>query len=274
MNRLYATVNTTKQCFHQYYNRQLKQLDESQNLLTVIRKIRKDHSTMCCRYMYEMIKPECMGRDKFEAFCKENGFMSKRYLNQHKTTDSRGVTRFDNLLLNTDVKTINEAWASDITYYQLSDQTCYITFIIDLHSRRIVGHATSTSLHTTNTTLPALKMAIKTRNNIDLNGLIMHSDGGGQYYASCFKRLTNHHEMRNSMCKHPWENPYAERINGVIKNNYLRNKAINNFEQLKKEVDRSVWLYNNEKPHKALKKSTPISFENNIFAQQNIIQTD
>ncbi len=267
MNRLYKAMNTSKQCFHQYYNRQLKQLDEASNLLTVVRKIRKNHSTMCCRYMYDMIKPECMGRDKFESFCKDNGFMSKRYKNHQKTTDSRGVTRFDNLLLDKEIKSINQAWASDITYYQLRDQTCYITFIIDLHSRRIVGHNTSKSLQTSKTTLPALRMAIKTRKEMNLNGLVMHSDGGGQYYANCFKQITQEYQMKNSMCKHPWENPYAERINGVIKNNYLRDKEINSFEQLKKQVDRSVWLYNNEKPHASLRKLTPIKFENNIFAQ-------
>ena len=63
------------------------------------------------------------------------------------------------------------------------------------------------------------------------------------------------------MCKHPWENAFAERINGVIKNNYLIHKPINNFEELVKAVDRSVKLYNTDKPHSSLQKKTPIEFE-------------
>ncbi|HBH13531.1 MAG TPA: hypothetical protein DDX29_10535 [Clostridiales bacterium] len=71
--------------------------------------------------------------------------------------------------------------------------------------------------------------------------------------------------MINSMCKYPWENPYAERINGIIKNNYLIHWIIESFEELVKAVDRAVYLYNNQKPHKSLKRLTPIKFEECIF---------
>ncbi|HQQ12703.1 MAG TPA: integrase core domain-containing protein [Bacteroidales bacterium] len=68
------------------------------------------------------------------------------------------------------------------------------------------------------------------------------------------------------MCKYPWENPYAERINGTIKNNYLIHWIIKDTKQLTKEVDRAVKLYNSDKPHKSLKRLTPDEFEKNYFS--------
>ena len=67
------------------------------------------------------------------------------------------------------------------------------------------------------------------------------------------------------MCKYAWENPFAERINGVIKNNCLKHRDISTYEQLEKEVDRSVKLYNHDKPHQSLNRQTPVDFENGIF---------
>ena len=110
-------------------------------------------------------------------------------------------------------------------------------------------------------------MGIKQRakESVNLHGLIFHSDGGGQYYDKAFLQLTQKHQMVNSMCEFAWENGKAERINGVIKNNYLRHRGITSFEELQKEVDRSVYLYNFEKPHIKLQRKTPIEFENSYI---------
>ncbi|MBK9108331.1 MAG: transposase [Saprospiraceae bacterium] len=64
------------------------------------------------------------------------------------------------------------------------------------------------------------------------------------------------------MCEYAWENGKAERINGIIKNNYLIHRDIKNYHQLTIEVDRSVQLYNLEKPHKELQRLSPVEFEN------------
>ena len=114
---------------------------------------------------------------------------------------------------------------------------------------------------TEQTTLPALETAIKNRKNTKLDGLIFHSDGGGQYYDKEFLKLTQKHKINNSMCEYPWENGKVERLNGVIKNNYLKHREINSYSDLVKEVDRSVQLYNEEKPHINLKRKTPCEFE-------------
>ncbi len=197
----------------------MKQRSEEGQLLLLVYQIRGDHPTMGIRDMYYMLNPQTIGRDSFEALCKENSFGVKRIKNWRTTTDSTGVIRFDNKIENLQIDRINQVWQSDITYFEVNSRFYYITFIIDSFTRRIIGHQTSLRLTTEETTIPALKMAInhRKRENLSIDGLIFHSDGGGQYYAKIFLQITKKEGIINSMCEYPWDNGKAERINGTIK---------------------------------------------------------
>ena len=263
MNKLFESLNISKQSFHQKMDRRLKLQSEQKQILLMIYQIREDHPTMGIRDIYFKLNIQCMGRDRFEEFCREEGLMVERIKNRRITTDSTGVVRFDNLLSAMKITTLNQAWQSDITYFEINGKFYYITFIEDSFSRRILGYSVSRKLTTEVTTLPALKMAIALRikERMTIDDVVFHSDGGGQYYAKTFLQLTNKTNIVNSMCKYPWENGKVERLNGVIKNNYLIHRNINSFEELKKEVDRTVLLYNQEKPHIELKRKSPNKFE-------------
>ena len=106
-----------------------------------------------------------------------------------------------------------------------------------------------------------------------MTGLIIHSDGGGQYYSNEFRKLTKEAEMVNSMGKTAYENPHAERVNGIIKNNYIRHYGPKSFINLIKMTNKAVQLYNTEKPHRALNKLSPIQFENMINDKSNRCKT-
>lgn len=242
--------------------------EEIEYLKVIISQIRINHPTLSFRAMYHKILPQNIGRDKFELVCKDLGFALKRKHNTHKTTNSTGVIRFDNLLEKLQLDRINQAWSSDITYFEVADVFYYITFILDCYSRVIVGHQVSKRLLTEHTTLPALRMALKMRKYTLPFGLIFHSDGGGQYYDKEFIKLTNTFKMQNSMCEMPYENGKAERLNGVIKNNYLVFYNIKNFDELAENVDRAVTLYNNDRPHKSINYMTPFGFEKKILISQ------
>ena len=237
-------------------------------LYRLISDIRVDHPTLSCRAMYYKLQPEAMGRDAFEAFCKELGFGIERKLNPYRTTNSYGVTRFDNLLVNLSLTDINQAWSSDITYYEIYGLYYYITFVMDCYSRKILGHQVSKRLTTEATTLPALQQAIKTRDGTIPEGMVFHSDGGGQYYDKSFLKYTAEHLIQNSMCEYAYENGKAERLNGIIKNNYLIHHNIKTYEDLCKSVDHAVSLYNTDRPHKSLKYMTPDEYEKNTIILQ------
>lgn len=259
MNQLYRATGISKQGFHQHTQRHLGMLEEQEQLLPVIAEIRRDHPQMSARVMYGMIRPTRLGRDRFEQFCFSHGLKIERRRAYHRTTDSRGVTRFDNLLAGFELTGVNQVWVSDITYYRIGERFYYLTFIMDLCSRRIVGYAVSDNLMTEHTTLPAIRRAIAGRRPGP--GLIFHSDGGGQYYCKAFLKLTQACRMRNSMCTNVYENPNAERVNGTIKNSYLKFYAPESFSGLRRMADKAVDMYNNRRPHTALNSLTPYAFE-------------
>lgn len=205
-----------------------------------------------------------MGRDQFERFCLASGYRVKKLKNYRVTTNSLGVTRFPNLIKDFKVTGVNQVFVSDITYFDIGDKTYFLTLITDLFNREINGWSASNDLRTENTTLPALRKVIWNRGAENLKRAVIHSDGGGQYYCKEFIDLTKDLKMRNSMTEEKvFENAHAERLNGIIKNNYLYPYAPKSFTQLKKMLNKAVLMYNTEKPHKALGKSTPSNYLKN-----------
>jgi transposase InsO family protein len=274
LSRFFKVIGISKQAFHQRMNRRLVEHSYEHQLLHLIHQLRGEHPTMGCRDMYFKLCPEHMGRDRFEQFCMLHGLASKPIRNFAKTTDSSGVVKFENLTENLVLCGLNQLWVSDITYFEVNGRFYYLTFITDAYSRRILGHVASKRLFTEQTSLPALQQAIASRKGMNLKGLIFHSDGGGQYYDKGFLKMTEDHEFRNSMCDYAWENGKAERVNGVIKNNYLKHWNIKSFEELTRELDRSVQLYNEDKPHSSLKRLTPVTFENRYLANGKAFDGD
>jgi putative transposase len=264
MNAIYRAIGMSKQNFHQVMDRMLLHQMEKGQLELIILQVREDHPKMSCRDMYRLVNPQYIGRDRFEAFCLEEGFRVEIKKNFRRTTNSLGVTRFDNLIQGLEVTGVNQVWVSDITYYEMNGRFYYLTFIMDLYSRNILGYHAGDNLLTQNTTIPALKMAIKARNKQDLTGLIFHSDGGGQYYSKEFLKITSDYKIKNSMGENVYENPNAERLNRTIKNNYLNPYDPHNMISLKKMLTKAVKMYNAQKPHRSLKGLSPEGFEESI----------
>ena len=263
MKDIYPLAGITKQGFHQSVNREIRIILEQEDLLPMIQKIRNKHKALASRKIYNMIKPSTMGRDKFEQYCFSQGFrVVHRRTWYVKTTDSKGVIRFDNLILMLERLTgVNQLWVSDITYYHLGSKSYYITLILDVYNREIVGYALSDSLSTENTSLKAIKIAVGYRKlPKGSSSLIFHTDGGGQYYSSKFTKYIAGYGIRSSMCYTPYENPHAERLNGILKNEYLYPNNPKSFKELQRLLIESVNLYNLERPHNSLGGVSPKEF--------------
>ena len=263
MESLYRSLDISRQSFHQHLKKRTGLDKNTQPLIAQIHMLRKEHPRLSCRKMYRILRPGFFGRDRFEQFCFRNGFKLYRKRSYHRTTDSRGITRFDNLLPTRELTGVNQVWVSDITYYRIHERHYYITLIMDLFSRAIVGYSGSTSLYTESTSLVALQQAIKARK--PPAGLIFHSDGGGQYYSKEFRQLTEREKFINSMGKCAYDNPHAERLNGTIKNDYLAYYKPSNFHQFTYMLAKAAYNYNHYRPHTSLKEMTPIEFEQRVI---------
>ena len=112
--------------------------------------------------MYHKIIPQTLERDAFEALCKRWGLASQRPIHHFRTTNSHCVIRFEGSPNDKKMATINQVFVSDTTYFEI-ERFYYITFILDTHSRYILGYSVSDRLTTEKTTLPALKMFLKNR---------------------------------------------------------------------------------------------------------------
>lgn len=265
MSQMYQIAGISRQGFLKRYNRLLAKEELRAQLLPLIKDIRDLHPMMSAREIYYKVQPQGIGRDAFEAFAFANGyklFDVKRFIT---TTDSRGEKRFSNHLAGLMINKVNQVWVSDITFYWLHDRFYYITVIMDLYSRFIVGCHVSVNLMTINTTLPALKKALRTRGNtFSPDGLILHSDGGGQYYCKDFLKLTGGLGIINSMGKIVYDNVHAERVIKTLKNDYIECYNPDNYQQLQKFTRLTVKRYNFDRSHSSLKRVTPYKFEQQI----------
>ncbi len=255
LNQLYSTVAISKQAMHEWLDRHFAKEDEWEQLIVVIREIRKELPGLGSRKLYLMIQPKSIGRDQFVKRCSQNGFKVEITRSAVRTTNSLGVTRFPNLVTTLKEIRVNKVWVSDITYYRIGEKFYYITFIMDFKSKFIVGFSVSKRLSTEQTTLVALGNALKLYPPGKYT--IMHSDGGGQYYCKEFVSLTDKYYMRNSMAQTNSENNHAERINGTIKNQFLSYYMPTSFAELEECTERAVLNYNYNRPHDSLNNATP-----------------
>jgi len=246
----------------------MEQESELIYLEEILLQIRSDHPKISLRDIYWMTSPLYVGRDKFERYFIKKGYQVLKVRSYIRTTNSRGTIRFPNLVSGKELTDINQVWVSDITYYQLSSKTYYLTFIMDLYSRRILGYSCSKTLKTIDTTMVSIKKAINLRKT-SLEGLIFHSDGGGQYYSNKFTGLISRKGIQSSMGEIVYENAYAERLNGVIKNNYLNPYHPTNYKELKQALKKAVKMYNTQKPHSKLGRKSPVKFEQELGIKIN-----
>ena len=137
---------------------------------------------------------------------------------------------------------------------------------MDVYSRRVIGFGAWKSMYAT-MACEVLKMALnKRRIKQYANNLIHHSDRGGQYMSDIYIEALELAKIRISVCKDVYENGHIERLNGIIKNHYLKYRVINNIQDLRKQLTRTIKAYNNTKPHsKLLNRMSPSNFEQHLL---------
>jgi len=198
-----------------------------------------------------------VGRDKFFSLLRRTGLLVERKRSYTKTTRSwHHFHKYDNLLRDISDVRPDQVWASDITYIRTEKKFVYLSLITDMYSRRIVGWSLSESLSIEGC-LSALKKALKQSSN--RRPQMHHSDRGVQYCSNEYVQVLKKNKIAISMTedRHCYENALAERVNGILKDEYLLDGTFKNFSHAEKSCREAIRLYNTRRPHHALKFKTP-----------------
>jgi hypothetical protein len=256
LNELYRQLGISKQAVHQYQQRQHAFDQKMAGLIIEADELRAEHPGCGVEKMYYTLNPDFIGRDRFIETFMELGYRVKKIKNYHRTTIPSWL-KYPNLIEGLVVSNTNMVWQSDITYFELGGRFYYIVFILDVYSRKIVGYAVSESLRA-EANIRALKMALQDRQA----PLVHHSDRGSQYIDKRYVKMLTDEGTRISMGLQAQDNAYAERVNGIIKNEYLKKKKLTTLSSLRSALKRAVEHYNNKRIHRSLPHwMTPVQFE-------------
>jgi transposase InsO family protein len=198
-----------------------------------------------------------LGRDRFFAVLREKGLLVPPLPKSPRTTRFEPcLPVFRNLVAGLELSGPNQAWAADITYIRTNEGFLYLSLITDMWSRKIVGFHAGDSLETEGTLL-ALDMALLPlgRNEKPIH----HSDRGCQYASHLYVEKLQRAGLRISMTEelHCYENAVAERVNGILKQEYYIGSCFRSKNHAKKAVKEAVELYNTRRPHMSLGYETP-----------------
>lgn len=264
MEALYEIAGIKRQVYFASLKGQKRDTFIELRTIEIVKQIRLRHPSMGARSLYYLLQPKWVGINKFEQLISESGLGIKRKKNWIKTTNSNHPYRkYGNLTNGLIINDINCLWATDITYWLESDRIYYLIFLMDVYSRRVIGHIASENMYAIST-LKVLNMAFLLRKQNYFQSLIHHSDKGSQYCATLYIKTLEKANISISMAGTSLENSYAERLNGIIKNDYLKHFDTSNYQKLNKSLKQAVWLYNNERPHSELEYMTPVEYEKQL----------
>ena len=237
---------------------------EEKFVLKEVLRIRKDHRRIGTRKLYEMLTwffmehQIKMGRDKlFELLSYNHLLIRRRRRNIVTTWSKHWLRKYPNLIREFIPTAPDQLWVSDITYWMVGRFRVYISFITDAYSHKIMGYKLAETLEAIESKY-ALTMALSTLDG-PKNDLIHHSDRGLQYCSQEYVNLLNKFEIQISMTESgdPLENAVAERVNGIMKEEYLDPQGLGSIKEAIVYLNKAVGLYNNERPHMSISNYTP-----------------
>lgn len=199
-----------------------------------------------------------LGRDRlFEELRARDLLLEPLPAPYPRTTQSyHNLPIFGNLVKGRELSGPNEVWVSDLTYLRTWEGCLYLALITDKYSRKVVGYHVGDTLEAIGC-VRALKQALKELPKGSKP--IHHSDQGSQYCCHMYVDLLGEHELGISMTEreHCAENALAERMNGILKQEYGLGVKFTTKEDARRAVNQAVWLYNTRRPHTALAYQVP-----------------
>ena len=233
-------------------------------VLKLVKEIRQELPRIGAGKMHFMLQNQLcahgikMGRDALYCLLGEHGYLLRYRRRRPYTTDSKHhYKKYPNLIR--DIKYLThpgQLWVSDITYLRLTNSFCYLSIVTDAYSHKIIGHCLYPTLHSEGA-INALLEASKSKRQATL---IHHSDRGSQYCCADYVKILEHYSIHISMTEQgdPYENAIAERVNGILKSEFLLSKTFASFAEAEEEVKKAIEKYNHLRPHGSCDNLTPV----------------
>lgn len=253
----------SRQSYYKFINKRTEDTWMNAKVISMVESIRSVHPRMGGRKIYSLLQTEFkrqdikIGRDKLFNLLADNQLLIKKRKRKIYTTNSyHHFHKYPNLIKEFRPYQANQLWVSDITYVKTGQQFSYLFLVTDAYSRRIMGYAVSKNLES-QYAVKALKMAIKYAGNV--TGLIHHSDRGIQYCSKEYVNLCQDNNIKLSMTEdgNPRDNGIAERVNGILKDEYIYEARPSTYLQFKEVMESIIYKYNQLRPHLSCDMNTP-----------------
>lgn len=200
------------------------------------------------------------GRDKFFALLGKEGLLIRRNRRYTVTTNSNhAFYKHTNHLAGATISGPDQAWVSDITYLRTRGRFVYLSLVTDVYSRKIVGWNVDSSLAVEGA-ISAVKMAMK--GCLSIKHLIHHSDRGVQYCCKDYIDVLKGVVISMGETGNCYDNAMAERVNGILKDEYLLDSEFISEEHARQAVKQAVYLYNYKRPHWGIDLQKPAELYN------------
>ena len=243
-----------RQVYYRSTKRSKASRKKAEQVIELVENIRIKMPKLGGRKLYfllsEPLKELKIGRDKFFNILRANHLLIIPKRSYHVTTNSHHRFRkHKNLVSDYQVTKPNQVWVADITYIGNRKNPSYLSLITDAYSKKIVGHHVAENL-TTEGSLLALKKAVN-HTNLKEKSIIHHSDRGLQYCSDEYQKILEKNNISCSMTQNsdPYENAVAERINGILKQEFNIDKFDVETKIKRKIVEESIEIYNELRPH-------------------------
>ena len=255
----------TRQNFYKQRKTRKKQAVNESLILALVHQERSVQPMLGGRKLLHLIRSELksanvsIGRDRFFGLLSAHDLLIERKKRYCRTTNSRhGFEVYRNIRKDCVTTGPHQVLVSDITYLRTGEKFVYLALVMDAHSRAIVGFDCSDTLEAVGA-LRALSMAVKQLPA--KSGAIHHSDCGTQYCCKAYIENLKKAKLRISMTEenHCYENSQAERLNGILKQEYGLGATFANKADACEAVSQAVWLYNHRRPHQKLGYKFPMT---------------
>jgi putative transposase len=262
-----ALCDLTQMTPQNYYARRSVRSRQEVDLglvLALVKAEREQQPRLGVRKLYHLIAPELkaagvkLGRDRlFKELGQVGWLVARKPSEWPKTTQvDPNLPVFKNLIKRLAATGPNQVWVADITYIRTQEGFLYLCLITDRWSRKIVGYHLGETLETKQA-LKALAMALKGLQGSERP--IHHTDRGCQYASHAYVRAVQRAGLTMSMTEtnHSAENALAERVNGILKQEYWLDANFANGRHAQQATAHGVRMYNTRRPHTSLKLATP-----------------